>query len=238
MVPEQWRQLFGRAIRIIFQSSWQSESVFRSFLFPLPAGTVACVRNGLPALPENLVPKARAATRKRIVFVGGVCGRKRPQDLIDVVLSLGRSDIECVFVGSTEAIHTIGAEYVDKIKARPDCFVLAGELERRATLEYLGSADVFCLPSGDESQPIAPVEAAVLGVPCLLSDLPPYAGTWKHGHNCLLSPVGDVGKLQGNLTTLLGDSATRHRVIAGGREVAEQFSMAAFLQRFDAEMPV
>ena len=57
LVPEQWRQLFGLAKRIVFQGPWQSETVFRSFLFPLPAGVVACVRNGLPALPHNLVPK-------------------------------------------------------------------------------------------------------------------------------------------------------------------------------------
>jgi glycosyltransferase involved in cell wall biosynthesis len=238
MVPEQWRKLFGLAKRIIVQGPWQSETVFRSFLFPLPADTVACVRNGLPSLPENLVPKAKAAGKTRIVFVGGVYGRKRPQDLVDAVLGLDRNDIECVFVGSIEAIDSIGPEYVQRIQVRPDCFTLVGELERKETLEYLCSADVFCLPSGDESQPIAPVEAASLGVPCLLSDLPPYAGTWTHGENCLLSPVGDVEALQRNLTILLENSAMRNRVIAGGREVAEQYSMGAFFQRFDAEMPI
>jgi hypothetical protein len=30
----------------------------------------------------------------------------------------------------------------------------------------------------------------------------------------------------------------RSRVIAGGREVAEQYSMGAFFQRFDGEMPI
>jgi len=238
MVPEQWREFFGLAKRIIFQSPWQSETVFRSFLFPLPSETVRCVRNGLPSLPENLVPKAKAVDKKRIVFVGGVYGRKRPQDLVDAVLRLNRKDIECFFVGSTEAIDSIGPEYVQSIQARPDCFTLLGELERKETLEYLCSADVFCLPSGDESQPIAPVEAASLGVPCLLSDLPPYAGTWMHENNCLLSPIGDVEKLRGNLTTLLENVAIRNRVIASGRKVAEQYSMEDFFQRFDAELPI
>ena len=75
-------------------------------------------------------------------------------------------------------------------------------------------------------------------MPCLLSDLPPYAGTWKHEENCLLSPVGDVEKLQRNLTTLLENVALRNRLIAGGRAVAEQYSMEAFFQRFDAELPI
>jgi glycosyltransferase involved in cell wall biosynthesis len=238
MVPDQWRELFGLAKRIIFQGPWQSETVFKSFLFPLAAGTVKCVRNGLPPLPENLVPKVKAADKTRIVFVGGVYGRKRPQDLVDAILGLRRDDIECVLVGSIESIDSIGPVYVQKIKARPDCFMLTGELERKDTLEYLASADIFCLPSGDESQPIAPVEAASLNVPCLLSDLPPYAGTWKHEENCLLSPVGDVATLQLNLTTLLENASMRNRVIAGGRRVVEDYSMEAFFLRFDAELPI
>jgi glycosyltransferase involved in cell wall biosynthesis len=237
MVPVQWRELFGLAKRIIFQGPWQSETVFRSFLFPLSAGTVKCVRNGLPSLPENLVAKEKTDGKTRIVFVGGVYGRKRPHDLVDAVLRLNRKDIECVFVGSTEAINSIGPENVQRLEARPDCFTLVGELERKETLEYLSSADVFCLPSGDESQPIAPLEAASLGVPCLLSDLPPYDGTWKHEENCLLNHIGDIEKLQDNLTTLLENLAMRNRVIAGGRTVVEQYSMREFFQRFDAELP-
>jgi hypothetical protein len=54
----------------------------------------------------------------------------------------------------------------------------------------------------------------------------------------LLSPVGDIEKLQGNLTTLLENVALRNRLIAGGHSVAEQYSMDAFFQRFDAELPI
>jgi len=237
MSAAHWRDLFRLPKRIIFQGPWQSETIFRSFIFGLPSGTVSCVRNGMPAIPENLVARPRPKGKARVVFVGGVYGRKRPQDLVDAVLALGRDDLECLFVGPTENIDSIGGEHMEKIRSRPDCFQLLGELDRKNSLEYVLSADVFCLPSGDESQPIAPLEAASLGIPCLLTDLPPYRGTWKHGENSLLSPVGDVSLLQWNLRTLLTDAAVRGCVVAGGHSLAKQHSIGAFFRRFDAEMP-
>lgn len=236
--PAQWRNLFGVPWKIIFQSPWQPESVFKSFLINQPPGKTACVRNGLPTMPANLLPRPKSNGKKRIVFIGGVYGRKRPNDLVDAVLALGRNDVECIFVGSTANLDTIGLEHAEKLKARPDLFVLAGELDRRSGLEYLAGADVFCLPSGDESQPIAPLEAATLGVPCLLTDLPPYAGIWSHGRNCLLHPVGDVALLRWNIAAALDDSAIRARIASGARELLDRFSIASFVQRFTAEMPI
>ena len=233
--PGKWRHLFRLPWKVVFQSPWQPEVVFRSFLSD---GQFVCVRNGLPPIPQALAPRTRPPGKKRIAFVGGVYGRKRPNDLVDAVLGLKRDDVECVFVGTTANIDTIGAENVDKIKSRPDLFLLPGELNRANTLEYLAGADVFCLPSGDESQPIAPLEAAALNVPCALSDLPPYKGIWKHGVNCLLFPVGDTALLRWNLNVLLDDGEIRNRIVDHARALVDHFSMESFVHRFTAEMPI
>jgi glycosyltransferase involved in cell wall biosynthesis len=231
--PAKWRHLFSLPWKIVFQTPWQPDVVFRSFLGL--SNNAVCVRNGLPAIPAGLVPNSKRADKRRIVFVGGVYGRKRPHDLANAVLALGRSDVECVFVGPTAGIETLGSEEAQKIKSRPDMFILAGELDRKAGLEYLASADVFCLPSGDESQPIAPLEAAALDIPCALTDLPPYTGTWKHGVNCLLSPVGDPLLLGLNLSALLDSDAVRTRLVEQARMLVPKHNIASFVQRFTAE---
>ena len=160
------------------------------------------------------------------------------KDQAEAVCSyLKRNDVECVFVGPTENIDTIGSEHVEKIKAHPELFKLAGQVDRLRGLEILAGADAFCLPSGDESQPIAPLEAATLGVPCVLTDLPPYFGIWSHGRNCLLHPVGDTALLRWNLTALLDDAKIRARLIEGARGLLDRFTIGSFLQRFTAEMP-
>jgi glycosyltransferase involved in cell wall biosynthesis len=134
-------------------------------------------------------------------------------------------------------LDTIGADYVEKLRQRTDLFELTGEVDRKTTLEYLMGADVFCLPSGDESQPIAPVEAAALGVPCALSGLATYHRTWAHGENCLLHPVANVPVLRWNLQAMLDDGGLRASLTRAAAAIAHRFSIDAFYRRFDAEMP-
>ncbi len=234
----QWRRVFDLAHKTIFQSRWQSDVVFRSFLTEPAYERVACVRNGLPHLPSDLSQRPRTPGKRRIVFVGGVYGRKRPQDLVDAVLRLGRSDLECCFLGNTASLDTLGSEAVAKFKARPELFKLVGELDRASALAYVASADLFCLPSEDESQPIAPVEAAALGVPCLLSDLPPYRGTWTHGVDCLMHPIGHAPLLAHNVTIALSDSGIRASMISAAKHVVARFGLDRFLRQFTSEMPI
>lgn len=231
--PERWRELFGSASRIVFQTPWQSDAVFGPFLDGIPRERIAHVANGLPALPANLRPRARKPGMRRIAFVGGVYPRKRPDDLIEAVAGMDEP-VELVLIGTTEHLASLRAPARTLLERERERFILAGQLDRRSTLEHVLAADIFCLPSSDESQPIAPVEAATLGVPCVLSDLPPYAGIWQHGVNCLMQPVGDVERLRANLVALLHDDALRERVVAGGTELARRFSMPSFLERMTA----
>jgi glycosyltransferase involved in cell wall biosynthesis len=230
----QWRHLFGLASCVVFQTKWQADYLFRSFLVGISPTRIRCVANGMPTLPLNLNAIPKPNGKKRIVFLGGVYQRKRPQDLVDAVLGLNRDDVECVLIGTTEGLNTIGEEHIEKINTRPDLFQLKGELDRKSGLEYLKGADVFCLPSGDESQPITPLEAASLGVPCALSELPAYAGTWAHGHNCLFSPVGDITLLRWNIRALLDDAVLRDPIVERAKAFVREFAIEDFHRRFDA----
>ena len=232
-----WQQLFSLPWKSIFQTCWQTESVFTTYLTKTPPERVVCVVNGLPPIPDDVAPVAKPFGRKRILFIGGVYGRKRPQDLVAAVLALQRPDIECVFAGTTEHIQTIGAEHVEKIRAHPHIFKLVGQLERRDALALLAGSDAFCLPSADESQAIAPLEAAALGVPVLLTSLPAYNGVWAHGLNCLMHPIAGVEILRWNLAAVLDDRAVRQVIVQGAGQLPERFAIGNFLSRFTAEMP-
>jgi hypothetical protein len=71
----------------------------------------------------------------------------------------------------------------------------------------------------------------------LLSDLPPYRGTWTHGVDCLMHPVGHVPLLAHNLAIVLNDSGIRGPMIAAAKGVVAQFGLDRFLAQFTAEMP-
>jgi glycosyltransferase involved in cell wall biosynthesis len=115
-----------------------------------------------------------------------------------------------------------------------ELFRFLGQVDRRTIFEHLMSADVFCLPSEDESQGITLLEAGHFGIPMALTALPPYRGIWEHGVNCLLSPVKDPAMLAWSLRALLDDASLAQRLGASGKAVAERHPIVTFLKRFDA----
>jgi glycosyltransferase involved in cell wall biosynthesis len=109
-----------------------------------------------------------------------------------------------------------------------------GALRHAQALEQLSSCDVLVSGSSDETQGLTPLEAGLLGLPVALTDLPCYAGIWRHGHNALLAPVGDVPLLGWHLKALTNDTALAHRLGQAAHATALHFSWADFLARFDA----
>jgi glycosyltransferase involved in cell wall biosynthesis len=98
----------------------------------------------------------------------------------------------------------------------------------------LNTADVFSLPSESEVLPLATIEAAMLEKAILLSDLSVYGGLWRHGHNCLLHPVGAVGLIAESIAMLAVNPGLRARLGAAARRTASVFTEAAFFAHFDA----
>ena len=72
--------------------------------------------------------------------------------------------------------------------------------------------------------PIAPIEAALHGLPLVLSDLPCYKGVWQHGANALLHPVGDVDLLKSSIETLFGNENLKSRLKIAAQQTAMRFT--------------
>jgi glycosyltransferase involved in cell wall biosynthesis len=228
-----WLRLFSAFAHVVFQNAWQRDKVFASFLNPLGPERASIVPNGLPPFDRGAVDPLRAAAgRRRIVFIGGVYPRKRPEDLAVAVETLGRDDIECLFLGPTAHLALCAADLPRLLDSRPADFRAPGELPREASLSYLAGADVFCLPSAQESQPLTLLEAAHLGVPICASALAPYEGIWRHGVNCLLHPVGNTELLAHNLALLLGNERVRQALAAGARQTLRHFDFDRFAAQF------
>ena len=220
---------FRDAAAIVFQTEFQKDSIYRSFIFAQNPTKLFIVPYGISV--ELQGPSVAKTRPLRIVSVGSIDQRKRHGDLIRAVHALRRDDVECVIIGKyfhlDETARTIAA-------SAPDTFRFLGETSNADTLAWLRSADVFCLPSFVESQPISIFEAALLAKPLVLTDLPPYRGIWRHRQNCLLAPVGDVDWLAHSLALMLSSAELREQVGNAARATARQFSEAAFFARFDA----
>jgi glycosyltransferase involved in cell wall biosynthesis len=227
-----WHLLFRRCTHIVFQTAFQRDDIYRSFLYDLTSERISIIANCVrPAVRVPPVPRDKS---RRILCVGTVYPRKRQADLIRAVASLGRDDLECVLVGPL--VRALEPPIQAIVRSRPDVFRVLGEIDDHALHALYCGSDIFSLPSSSESQAMSVYEAGSYGLPPVLSDLRCYQGIWQHGHNCLLHPVGDVPVLAGMLNVLLRDADLRRRLgqAAAATVGSHEFRDATFTGRFTA----
>lgn len=102
-------------------------------------------------------------------------------------------------------------------KALLENFIRQNQLEEKVFLagrrnniaDFLNMADVFVLPSLEESLPLALLEALAVGLPCLVSkagDMPLWV---EHGKNGFVFPVNDITLCSCFMTELLNKELRR-----------------------------
>jgi len=220
---------FARASAVVFPVEHLRDAIYRSFTYALEQNRVAVIPYGIPAIAP--APARKPDGEFRVVSVGSIYPRKRHEDLIRAMALYQDPVARCVLVGK---FYSLPDDCLRFIADNPQKIELAGQVEHDAGLALLGSADVFCLPSASEALPLTTLEAAMLEKPMVLSDLSVYQGIWRHGHNCLLYPVGAIGMLAQSIAMLAGNPELRTRLGAAARQTASRYTERAFCARFDA----
>jgi len=97
----------------------------------------------------------------------------------------------------------------------------------------LKGADVFCAPSlGGESFGVVLLEGMAAQCATVASDLPGYRNVARSGVDALLTEPGDVGALAAALRSVLADSELSARLVEGGTERAQSFSMDSLAEQY------
>ncbi len=109
--------------------------------------------------------------------------------------------------------------------------IAAGALAHDATLARVAGASVFVSPSVYEPFGLAALEAARLGRPLLLADIPVYRELWK-GAARFFAPR-DAGALAGALRELAQDPDARRRLGAAAQARARTYSAAAQIRAME-----
>lgn len=153
--------------------------------------------------------------KKVILFVGGM-DRNHYFKGVDVLLrafSMGvvaRTSI-LVLVGSGDMVPEY--ERLARALGIDDSVVFAQGVDDESLPAYYNSADVFVLPSIDQSEAfgIALVEAMACGVPVIASDLPGVRSVVQPGSTGWLVRPGDAGDLAEKLTAAVRDERELER---------------------------
>jgi glycosyltransferase involved in cell wall biosynthesis len=231
---------FAQSSRIVFQTTWQSEHVFKSFIDHLPAQRIQHVPSGV--VTEGVTHKQNHTINGpiKLITLGTVYPRKRQMDLIQAVDQLAtKYPIECHVLGDYSHANDWLPRIHDDLK-NPNAHVkwLGGIQDREKVNALLLDADIACFPSGDESHPLALLEAGVCALPMVLSELPPYSHIgWTNGKNCLMHPMSDVTQLATQIERLITDAGLRARLGNNARTlVLNKYSKPKFFENMDKVM--
>ncbi len=115
--------------------------------------------------------------------------------------------------------------------------VFTGRVPRDELPEYYSMADIFMMPSREETRRCVEgfglvfLEANACGTPVIGSSSGGIPDAVEHGTSGLLVPPGDVGALKSAMTRLLDDHSKRRRLGRLGRLRAKRFTWSASAAR-------
>lgn len=99
-------------------------------------------------------------------------------------------------------------------------------------LEAFNVLDIFIFPSYEENQGMVILEAAAVGVPILVRDIPAYSGWLVHGENCLKAKTNEEFKQC--LQQLITDETLRQNLGQQAQKLAQNHSLEALGEKLRA----
>jgi glycosyltransferase involved in cell wall biosynthesis len=234
----QW--LFRRRRLIVAAQSASWATTYRS-LFPHTAVTQV----GATVDPEFFQAHDAAGAEEHpltVLFVGWIIEDKGIPDLLDGVASIasslkGRARLR--LVGPMFGRDVFWQTEIDR-RGITALVNLAGAVTSRAgILREYQRADAFVFPSHFEGLPVALLEAAAAGLPCVATDVGGVVDILDGGRAGLIVPSHSPSALAAALETLVSDIALRRRLGAAAcRHSRRAFSLEACVRSYERVLGV
>lgn len=235
------RRLLGPLLRPADRILLLSEGLRRHFAADFPASKTGVLANfvdttAYAALPVPRPPHAGCT----VFFLGRLSEQKGVWDLLAAVEPVVAAAPETRFVlGGVAEFATVEHEIKAFVAARglaPHVDFL-GTVTGEEKLEAFARADIFCLPSHLENQPVVLIEALAAGLPVVSTRVGVIAEMVADGEHGFLIAPRDRDGLTAALLRLATDPALRAAMGVRGRERARaEFDRRVAIGRLVAEL--
>lgn len=196
-------------------------------LIGLPHGSVRTIHNGVP--DGQFQPLPRSLPGALIGAIGRIEEQKGFDVLIRALAEIEEGSLVLVGDGSERS----ALEELARSVGVADRVVWAGWSEDARS--YLGSFDVFVLPSRFEGFPLVLLEAMLARSAVVATDVGSVAETVFDGETGLLVPPEDPAALARAIKRLLADDDLRRRLGDRGRRlVLDRFTAAHMTRAFES----
>jgi glycosyltransferase involved in cell wall biosynthesis len=193
---------------------------------------IEVVRDGLP--PESYIEHpAPTAPPFRLVHVGAFDGTKGQDLVVDVLARLvakGR-DVTALFLG--DGPRRADVEAAARRSGAASRCVFAGVVD--VVARRLAKSHLLLLPSGSEGAPLALVEAMAAGCAVLAHDVGGASEICAGGAGRLV-PSLDAAAWEEAVIGILEIPGVREKLVAAGRRVAAERTIARTLDRVEAAL--
>ncbi len=209
------------------------------------AAKATVITNALPPVVEErirqlkLAPAARPSGTSagcRVVASGRLAAQKNYPVLVRAMAHVPGATLEVIGGGPDEAaLRQLAAEC-----GVAERITFAGLKPRNDTLATVAAADIFVQPSLFEGHSLALVEAAKLGLPLVVSDVPSQVEgvTRRDGTLCaLLHGPHDHLALADAISRLAADERLRESYRALSASLGEEVSFSDMVDRYEALLP-
>ncbi|MFA6414368.1 MAG: glycosyltransferase family 4 protein [Candidatus Paceibacterota bacterium] len=196
----------------------------------VPSDAIQVVYNAVSPEEPGTVPSAvMGLPRPVVVTVGRLVPWKGMSGVIDSVAGLsdegGKASLVIVGDGPDHVPLISHAE-----KALEGRCIFTGALPHADTLATMKYADVLVLNSSYEGLSHILIEALMLGVPVVATEVGGNTEVIQDGENGLLVPFGDTAALSGALARILKEGKLRSHISARALESAKRFEVETMLR--------
>ncbi len=191
----------------------------------IPGDKIEVIYNTVSVKEIGIVPEAVGKLpRPLVVNVGRLVPWKHIGDVIDATAGIFGASLAIVGDGPERATLTRHAN--EKLFGRA---IITGSLSHKDTLAVMKSADALVLNSSYEGLSHLLIEALMLGVPVIATNVGGNTEVITDGEDGLLVPAGNPPALAHSLALILSDKELRTRLSARAQESAQRFSTETLL---------
>jgi glycosyltransferase involved in cell wall biosynthesis len=171
--------------------------------------------------------------------IGHVCGRKAQIDIVRAMPTVLAQFPHAHFLIVGNNTHPENVPYVEKVKREAQRLGVENRLiwagERSDIPQIVAALDLFVMPSLEEAQGVAPLEAMVRKVPVITTAVGGLTELVRPEETGLLVPREDPSSLAAGIVRLLGDPELSRRLALQGHEmVKRKFSPMSQVPRIEA----
>ena len=198
----------------------------------VPEGKIEAISNGIQI--DDVVPKTYGNKNRKVIFVGNLS--QQPAKGIDILLKAWKM----VAQKHKDAILAIAGDgdthaydsYLTQHGIKQSVFILG---KRTDIKSLLLDSDIFVLPSRREGMPNALMEAMLIGLPCIGTDISGSQDLIEQNMTGVLVPAGSVQKLFEAICYMMENPDEAERMGRHAKEkIIRMYNMEAIADRYVA----